>query len=806
MANIRDSGLARTPPLPQFPYVTTPGQSLTDALSDRYRIERELGAGGMATVYLARDVKHDRNVAIKVLRPELAAALGAERFLAEVKITARLDHPHILTLIDSGNVDGTLFYVMPFVRGESLRARLAREKQLGIDEALTITRHIASALDYAHRQGVIHRDIKPENILLHEGEAFLTDFGIALAVSEAGRDRLTGTGLSLGTPSYMSPEQAAGDRDVDARSDIYALGAVTYEMLAGEPPVTGATAQAMIAKLMTERPTSLRVLRDTVPPAVDFAVMRALAKAPIDRFATAREFSNALVSNSGATAHSTPRASATRWKLPALATGLLIFVVSAFLLRQRLSSGEAQSAGSIRSIAVLPLDNYSADSTQDYFAEGMTDELTSDLATISQLRVTSRGSAMQFKGKSRPPTPEIAKALNVDAIVEGSVTRAGDRVRITAQLIDARADKHLWSQRFERKSSDVLALQGEMASAIANAINIQLTPREQSRLAAAPRVDPEAHDAYLKGRFFFNRPSDVNLQKAIAQFSVAVELSPNFAPAYSGLSDAYSWAAYNEGFIRARDAKPRVKETAERAVQLDSLSAEAHTSLGVYKAWFEYDWVGSERDLRRAIALNPSYAYAHDQLNQTLGIIGRFDEAIAEGQRAMALDPLSPSIMVDVATTLMYAGKAASARELTRKAAELDPTFFFPAVTDGLLAVQTSDFREAIARFEQARTQGAPPFNLAYLAYAYGKAGERSRAMTTLKELKKKSLGGEVAPFNMALLYLGLGDRARALDYLEQAYAACSEQLAWLKVDRMYDPLRSEPRFMALMKRLNFVE
>jgi len=775
------------------------------ALSDRYRIERELGAGGMATVYLAHDLKHDRDVAIKVLRPELAAALGAERFLAEVRITARLDHAHILTLIDSGSVDGTLFYVMPFVRGESLRARLTRERQLGVDDALTITRQIAAALDYAHRQGVVHRDIKPENILLHEGEAFLTDFGVALAVSEAGGDRLTGTGLSLGTPSYMSPEQAAGDRNVDARSDVYALGAVTYEMLAGEPPVTGASVQAMIAKLMTERPTSLRVLRDTVPAAVETAVMRALAKAPIDRFATAREFADALVSGAAAPPGPAPRASSGRWKGSAVAVGLLLLTAAALLLWRRGALAGAGSSGAIRSLAVLPLDNYSADSTQEYFAEGMTDELTSDLAMISQLRVTSRGSAMQFKGKNRPPTPEIAKALHVDAIVEGSVMRSGDRVRINAQLIDARADRHIWAETFERKSSDVLALQAELASAIASAINVRLTPGERSRLSTAPSVDPAAHEAYLKGRFFFNRPSDENLQKAIAQFDTVVKRSPNFAPAYSGLSDAYIWAAYNEGFIRAVDAKPRVKAAAERAVQLDSLSAEAHTSLGVFKAWFEYDWDGSERELRRAIALNPSYAYAHDQLNQMLALVGRFEEAIVEGQRAIALDPLSPSILNDLVMTLVYAGKAAEALDLARKATELDPTFFFPTHEEGVLALQTGNFPEAIARFERARTLDAPPFTTAYLAYAYGMSGNRSRALTILEELRKMSPGGKAAPFNLALVYLGLGDRARALDGLEEAYAASSELLVWLKIDRIFDPLRSEPRFVALMKRLNFV-
>jgi serine/threonine-protein kinase len=762
----------------------------------------------MATVYLAHDVRHDRDVAIKVLRPDLAAALGAERFLAEVRITARLDHPHILTLIDSGSVAGTLFYVMPYVRGESLRARLTREKQLGVDDALAIARHVAAALEYAHRQGVIHRDIKPENILLHEGEAFLTDFGIALAVSEAAPDRLTATGLSLGTPSYMSPEQAAGDRELDARSDIYALGAVTYEMLAGEPPVTGPTAQAMIAKLMTERPTALRVLRDNVPASVDAAVMRALAKVPTDRFATARDFADALLSRAKVTVASAPAraAAAVWWKGPALAAALLVLAGSAWLVWRRGGGAGAAPGGEIRSIAVLPLDNYSADSTQDWFAEGMTDELTGDLASISRLRVISRGSAMQFKGRNRPPTPEIARALDVDAVVEGSVTRSGDRVRITAQLIDARADRHLWAQTFERSSSDVLALQADLASAIASAINVQLTPGEQSRLSAAPTVDPAAHDAYLKGRYFFNHPSDENLQKAIAQFETAVKLSPTFAPAFSGLSDAYTWAAYNEGFISAVDAKPRARVAAERAVELDSMSAEAHTSLGVYQGWFEHDWDGSERQLRRAIALNASYAYAHDQLNQLLGIVGRFDEAIAAGQRAVALDPLSPAILEDLATTLLYAGKGSMALELVRKATELDATFFFPPLTEGLLAVQAGRYQDAIPKFERARTLGAPPFGTAFLAYAYGMAGDRARAMATVRDLERMSPGGRVAPFNLALVYLGLGDRLRTLDYLDQAYATSSEFLVWLKIDRIYDPLRSEPRFIALMKRLNFVK
>ena len=455
---------------------------LVSALGDRYRIERELGQGGMATVYLAEDLKHDRKVAIKVLRPELAAALGAERFLAEIRTTAKLQHPHILPLLDSGDADGLLYYVMPLAQGESLHDRLAREKQLPIDETIRIIQQVASGLDFAHRHGVIHRDIKPDNILLHDGEALLADFGIALALRDADRTRLTETGLSLGTPQYMSPEQALSERDLDARADVYSLGAVTYEMLAGEPPVSGSTSRAIIAKLLTERPTSVRLLRDSVPPSVDRALMRALEKTPTDRFGTAREFADAL-SATDLTAR--PASTRVRRTWIGIAAGvLLIGAAGAYLYTRRGASAAAGSADAIRSIAVLPFDNYSADSTQEYFAEGMTDELTTDLATISQLRVVSRGSAMQFTGTHRPPTPKIAKALNVDVVVEGSVTRSGDRVRITAQLIDARADRNIWARSFERKSSDVLALQADLASAIASAINAQITPGERTRLAA----------------------------------------------------------------------------------------------------------------------------------------------------------------------------------------------------------------------------------------------------------------------------------------------------------------------------------
>ncbi len=794
-----------------------PLDRLNQALAGRYRLDRVLGRGGMATVFAAHDLRHDRQVAIKVLQPELAAAIGSTRFLREIQVTANLQHPHILPLYDSGEADGVLFYVMPLVEGGSVRERLDREKVLPVMEVVRIVGQVASALDFAHRRGVVHRDLKPANILLHEGEALLADFGIAIALADLSGDRLTGTGLSVGTPSYMSAEQVTGERDIDARTDIYSLGAVAYEMLTGEPPVTGSTARALIAKLLTERPTPVHVLRDGVPPELEAAITRALAREPADRFATARELADALTAPATAVrpAPAGGKKWGPRWRRAVVAALVVIAGVAvAAIGRYGLpgppaaapSTADAAGSGGIRSVAVLPLDNYSGDPAQDYFAEGMTDELTTALATISQLRVISRGSAMQFQGRSRPAMPEIAKSLGVDAVVEGSVVREGDRVRINAQLIDARADRHLWARSFERRSSDVLALQSDLAAAIADAIDIRLTASEQTRLAAAPTVDPRAHDAYLMGRYFFNRPSDENLRKAIQQFQQAVAIDSTFAPAYSGLSDAYLWAGYNEGFITASAAEPRARAAAEKAVSLDPRSAEARTSLAVFKLFYEYDWSGSEAEFRRAIALNPSYAFAHDQFALNLAFTGRYAESAAESRLAAALDPLSPQVLVDATIAPIFQKDTVTVDSLMRRAIELDPTFFFPVMVRGWARLARGDFAGAIPFLVEARTLGAPPFVTAYLAFAYGAAGDRPRAIAALDTLRAESPDATVAPFNLALVHLGLGESGEATEALERARAADSQFLCWIGHDPIFDPLRSDPRFVALLKSLNFLD
>jgi len=774
----------------------------------------------MGEVYRAHDPRLDRQVAIKLLPAETAAdPRSRERLRREAMAVAALDHPYICKIFEIGEHGDALFLVMEYVAGETLHRRL-QDGPLALPEALRLAGEIAEALQQSHAGRLLHRDLTPANIMLTQhGHVKVMDFGLAKrfddapALDQATREtraaQLTTHGTIVGTPDYMSPEQIKGVT-LDARSDLFSFGVILAEMIGGRHPFRRPSIGETLSAVLREPPD----LSD-LPDGPMVVVRRLLAKVPEDRYESAADVradlarlassSNAVIETPAAAGASTAWK---RWAWAAVAIGLVLAASMAGIFGLPRPGPPAPGVLNVRSIAVLPLDNYSGDPNEDYFAEGMTDELTADLANISQLRVISRGSVMQFKGRNRLPAADIAAKLNVDAIVEGSVVRSAGKVRITAQLIDARADKHLWAKSFERSSGDVLALQAELAAAIAGEINVQLTPGEQRRLTTAPSVNPDAHDAYLKGRYFFNRPSDENLQKAIAQFEEAVRLSPTYALAFSGLSDAYLWAGYNEGFLTATEAKPKARATAERAVALDDSSAEAHTSLAVFKLFYEYDWSGCEREFRKALTLNPNYAFAHDQFGMALGFQGRFDEAAAESARAIELDPLSPQILVDAVVSFMFnhASPAAyaSAKKLARTAAELDPAYFFPVMVDGWTDMEWGKFREAIPALKKAKAMESPPFVTAYLAFAYGAAGDRAGAVAELAGLKKMSPTGSVLPFNLALVYLGLGDRVRTLDNLERALAADSQMMAWIGRDAIFDPIRTEPRFVALQRKMGF--
>jgi len=482
--------------------------------------------------------------------------------------------------------------------------------------------------------------------------------------------------------------------------------------------------------------------------------------------------------------------------------GLIVVIMRSRSPAPALPPAPSAAKHTISSIAVLPLDNFSGDPDQEYFADGLTDELTTDLATISALRVISRGSVMQFKGAHRPPAPEIARLLNVDAVVEGSVVRSGDKVRVNAQLIDASADRHMWAKSYERDSRDVLAMQDDIAQAVAREINVELTSAEQTHFANSHAVNPAAYDAYLKGRYIVESYTGERVRKAIEQFEEAIKIDPNFALPYTGLADAYSYGA--DWYFPAIEVMPKAKAAAEKALQLDDSLAEAHTSLALIKYQFDLDWAGSEKEFRRAIELNPNYAFGHEQYGYFLAWQDRFEESLAEFQRANELDPLSPGITTNVGVPLVYQAKYEAAKEQGRKALELDPGFNFAEFGIGWTDLHAGNFKEAIPELKKARVIDSPPFIAGFLGYAYAKSGDHAKAEAIIAELNQMSSRRFVSPACTALVYLGLDEKQLALEGLEKAYEVRSQWLSLLKVDNIFDPLRSEPRFIELLKKVGF--
>ncbi len=584
-----------------------PVTQLNAALEGRYTIERELGEGGMATVYLADDLKHQRKVAVKVLKPELAAVVGAERFLAEIKTTANLQHPHILPLFDSGSADAFLYYVMPYVAGETLKQKLDREGQVGIEDCLAIGRSVAAALHYAHGQNVVHRDIKPENVMLSDGLPVVADFGIAGALDAAGGDRLTRTGLSLGTPGYQSPEQAAGD-PVDARSDVYALGCLMFEMVTGQTPYQGPTAQAVFAKLFTEPVPSARGLRDGVPETLDAALRRALAKEAGDRFATAAEMATALVGGS----------------------------TEPVQIREALVQPDKPS------IAVLPFSDMTGAKDQDYFTDGMVVEIVTALTRFQSLFVIASGTCLSYRGDARSPS-QIALELGVRYILTGSVRKAGERVRIAVELLDEGALAPIWSQRFDGTLEDVFALQDNVANAVASQIEPSIRATEVRRAHTRPTQDSSAYDLYLRGlQLQFGRYQKEDLEPAIDMFNQAIALDPDFAQALAMASNAHITLFMHELIDDPEASRQAGLDLARRAVRADGDDAEV-------LAWAAYTHLQCGADLatvdamlERALALNPGASVCRYCSGWTQVFACRPEAALTEFETGLRLDPYSP--------------------------------------------------------------------------------------------------------------------------------------------------------------------
>ena len=736
---------------------------LSAALADRYTIERELGRGGMATVYLAEDKKHGRQVAIKVLRPDLAASLGAERFLREIGIAARLSHPYIVSLIDSGEATGLLYYVSPYVPGGSLRDRLQREGRLPMKDAVRIAQEIGAGLDYAHRNGFVHRDVKPENILFADRHAVLADFGVARACYAPGTQAVTQVGLAVGTPEYMSPEQASGDQNLGSQSDLYSLACVLYEMLAGEPPFSGASARATMAKHVTETPRPLRALRPDAPPAVERAVARALTKDPDERFASVADFTAALE-----------------------------------------AEGPEQGrlfAAATRSVAVLPFVNASPDPENEYLSDGITDELIDALAKVEGLRVASRTSVFALKGKPQD-VRAIGALLGATVVLEGTVRKAGGRLRITAQLTSTEDGRLLWSQRYDRKLDDVFAIQDEIARTIVNTLRATLF----ADLSAPPpkryTENVKAYGLYLKGRYTWNKRTQEGVTEGIRYFEQAIAEDPQYALAYTGLADSYALHVDYRS-IPAAEGFERAKAYAHKALDLDDTLAEAHTSLAWSLFIYDWDWDGAGREFRRAIELDPQYASARQWHAFLLASQGSLEEAVTEGHTALKLDAASVSIRRSLGWLYYYARRYDQARYHETRAIAMNPTADESYRVLGLILAVQGQFDEAERVLREAvGLPGVGTYTLATLGYVLARAGKRAQAEAVLSELEVRAKGEYVSPVAFATLHIGLGELDRALHWAERAYEERRGWLAYLKVNPILDPLRGEPQFQALVRRM----
>ncbi|MCL4864398.1 MAG: protein kinase [Gemmatimonadales bacterium] len=797
-------------------------ERLAQALSDRYRIERELGQGGMATVFLAADLKHDRQVAIKVLKPELGAVLGAERFVNEIRTTANLQHPNLLPLFDSGSAgrgDGGpefLFYVMPYVEGLTLRARMDAERQLPVDEAVRLVGLLAGALDFAHARNVIHRDLKPENILLQAGQPIIADFGIALAVAQAGGERVTQTGLSLGTPHYMSPEQAAGTHTVDARSDQYALGATAYEMLTGEPPHTGPTTPAIVARLMTEKPRDIRATRAAVPAGVDAAIQRALEKSPADRFPSCGAFAEALAAGARAPATSpggpddrTPRAAVGGARRLAVGAVLALVIVASIVgavikWRPAGDSSPAAATTDERSLVVLPFTSVGGDTANSYFAAGIADELTSALMQIPGLRLAGRASAARVKEQGGGAR-EIGEALNVAAVLDGSVRRAGDRIRVSAELTSAGDERVIWSQTYERSLADVFAVQDEITREIVAALQLRLAvaggPGGMS--ARGGTTNLEAYDLYLRARPLYQRRG-TGLLEAERYLVEAVSLDPGYARAHAMLASTLLAQPY---FVTVsfRDVAQRGRAAALRAIALDDSLADGHQALAHAHAEAN-EWVAARQEYERAIALDPQFVEAHYRMGEMLYRMGLPRESLGYLEAANRLDPLYTQNNAYLGLTLAMLGRFEEAIAVGQRALALDP--------EHIQANQWyANVLDLAGRREEAAAQARrllalseiTPVRVGSAAWILGRSGARDEARALLRRIEALPAAGSQER-DLALVYarLGLDDLEGAMTALEAAVRVLPQRVVSYGVhNRAYDPLRADPRFAAVLRQLD---
>jgi eukaryotic-like serine/threonine-protein kinase len=793
-----------------------------------YRILAKLGHGGMGVIYRAEDTRLGRNVALKFLPEDSRDPSALGRLRREAQAASALNHPNICTIHDVGEFGGDYFIAMELLQGQTLRERIAG-KPLPVNSLLELGAQVADGLEAAHTSGVIHRDLKPSNIFVtSRGTAKILDFGLARKTQNKIREtnspngeitlsldeeHLTSPGEVLGTIAYMSPEQARGE-DLDIRTDIFSLGSVLYEMATGRPPFAGRTSALLFDSLLHHTPASPSRINPETPPDLEKLINKCLQKNRDLRYQHApavRADLRAVQSGttSSLTGRDTDISHKPRISRRAIAVSagifLLLALATAFNVGKVRDWMRSTNGPRIQSLAVLPLINLTGDAGQDFFVDGMTDEVTTELAQIGGLRVTSRTSTMQFKD-AKKSIPQIGKELNVDAVLQGSVAHSGNRVRVIAQLIEAQSDRHLWAKTYERELQDVLTMQDELARDIAAEIRIKLTPEESTRLASPRPINPAAHDAYLRGRFLWNRRTEPELNKAKEYFNQAIAADPNYATAYSGLADTYFYLGYAWGHLPPREAIPIAKAAALKAIQLDDNSAEGHTSLGFIKAMYDWDFPGAEQELKRAIALNPNYATAHHVYAVVLGALGRNDDAIAEMRKAVEVDPLSVPVRNMLADKLEDAHRCNDAADEFRKTMELIPnTPHLGMLHEGLARCYRATGREKEAVDEDVKSRiafGATPKEIEEYRKTYAVSGRKGIVEKDLQAslAKWQKDHWHADGFDIAMAYVELGDKDQAFAWIDKLIELRCTWLIWIYPG--VPLLRDDPRFAEVKRKM----
>jgi TolB-like protein/Tfp pilus assembly protein PilF len=775
----------------------------------------ELGKGGMGRVYKAFDTETKEHVALKILNRDIVSDESViERFRNELKFARRISHRNICRMYDLGRAQDTTYISMEFVSGEDLKRLLRRVGQLSARRALAVAEQVLDGLAEAHRLGVVHRDLKPQNIMIdRDGNARIMDFGIARSIQGTG---ITDTGAVLGTPDYMAPEQLEG-KEADKRTDIYAFGAILYEMATGVPPFKGDTPFGVAMKHRLEAPRDPREINPQIPDGLALLILQCLEKEKEKRFQSAEDIQariKAIVEEMPGTGTllRQKKARRARPRLKALWIGMVTAFVAAgiilaFYFAGRLKERPQPVAGKPTaayksSIAVLPFEDLSPQRDQEQFCNGITEALITKLAGVGQLKVISRTSVMRYKGTEKD-IREIGRELDVATILEGSIQKEKDNIRINAQLVNVADGAHLWAESFDRKLAGIFAVQDEISKAIVNALRIELVAGQEYMLVKRYTQDPDAYNFYLEGRFNWNKRTELGLRRAIELYQEAIARDSNFALAYAGIADAYSLLG-RLSLAPPREVYPKAKDAAEKALQLDDALAEGYIALAFVKYNYDWDWMDAEIDFNWSVGLNPNYATAYQYYGSLLVSLGRFEEALAKFEKARELDPNSMPIQASIASLFYYARQFDQAIKKWREILKIHPEIDWAHFYLGLSYLEKRAGKKAVEEFEKAeKISGGSVLSLLGKAYAYALAGKRDEALKGLESLVKRSNETYVPPYFLAMVELALGEKDKAFDYLEKSYADRDSELIQLKVDPQLDLLRDDPRFEALLGKMN---